>query len=74
MSTIFVIGPAGTHSVNVGGEQYNANESGRFEVPESIFELLAPHGFSRAECVAQPVETPKVAVKPVGKPASDKPE
>lgn len=47
MPKILVSGPEGTSSVNVGGEQFNANDKGLFEVEEGVLVLLEPHGFKR---------------------------
>lgn len=72
MSEIKAKGPEGCVSVNVGGDQYNINKEGFFVVDESVFPLLAPHGFEvvgpvdeapPVEPEAQPEEKPKTKKK-----------
>lgn len=46
--------PEGTTSVSVGGEQFNADENGQIDAPDSLGPLLEPHGFKRAPEAAAP--------------------
>lgn len=63
-------GPAGTTSISVGGDTFNAGDDGLFELPDSgdYLPLLAPHGFV---VVATEVAAPAPAPAPTDTPPAD---
>lgn len=54
--------PPDVTSVNVGGEQFNADEDGMIEAPDGVAPALEPLGFVR---LASPVSRRGKAVKAV---------
>ncbi|MFK7088679.1 hypothetical protein AAFM71_07665 [Chromobacterium violaceum] len=71
--------PEGTTSVSVGGEQFNADEGGHIDAPDSVASLLEPHGFRRVfvqPAADKPVDPPSEQTGAEGEqtlPASDTP-
>lgn len=51
--------PEGTTGVSVGGEQFNVDDNGQIEVPDTgdYHALLAPHGFTQAKAEQPKAET-----------------
>lgn len=51
--------PEGVSGISVGGEQFDVDDKGEIETPDTgtYYQMLAPHGFTPADAATEPAAT-----------------